>query len=256
MLLDQANNVIGAIGAYASSVRLLSEVMERVEQSAGRDREREEERLRRKGSAGGEEERERRKAKLEKKEKAKQEEARRLNTIVSGGFVERVDPVGEGLELIWFRVGLTARYVRGSNSNARRHRFRELARRRSTSRNGCSCRCRGVESSRWTAPDATFHAYYLSYNLHFPLHDGSTPSSPSFRSLHHVPIEREQRGEYQFLSSSTPKEREWIESEPPDADVDFGRRGDYASRNPRGVVEWASPRDRDRDRKAIGFARA
>ncbi|KAK4046005.1 hypothetical protein OIV83_006440 [Microbotryomycetes sp. JL201] len=85
VLLDSANNVPAAIAAYTQSVRLLQEVMARVDENARRDRER-------KAAAGlgdrsaprpGEtrEEFHKRLAKAEKREKAKQDEARRLQVI-------------------------------------------------------------------------------------------------------------------------------------------------------------------------------
>ncbi|KAK4046522.1 hypothetical protein OIO90_006534 [Microbotryomycetes sp. JL221] len=85
VLLDSANNVPAAIAAYSQSVRLLQEVMARVEENARRDREK-------KAAAGlgdrsapraGEtnEEFRKRLAKAEKRDKAKQDEARRLRVI-------------------------------------------------------------------------------------------------------------------------------------------------------------------------------
>jgi hypothetical protein len=86
VLLDSANNVPAAISAYTQSVRLLKEVMQRVEEGARREREKEQ--LRggdRNAVREGEshEEFQRRVAKAERKERAKQDEARRLRVIVS-----------------------------------------------------------------------------------------------------------------------------------------------------------------------------
>ncbi|SCV72448.1 BQ2448_3985 [Microbotryum intermedium] len=84
VLLDSANNVPAAISAYSSSVRLLKEVMARVEDGARRDREKLNER-------GGdryavrpgetEEDAQKRIARIERKERAKMDEARRLKVI-------------------------------------------------------------------------------------------------------------------------------------------------------------------------------
>ncbi|GAA5878665.1 hypothetical protein JCM8547_005114 [Rhodosporidiobolus lusitaniae] len=79
VLLDSANNFPAAIAAYSQSVRLLKEVMARVE-DGGREMER---KLSTGGVREGEsmEEYERRKQRYERKEKAKMDEARRLRVI-------------------------------------------------------------------------------------------------------------------------------------------------------------------------------
>lgn len=85
MLLDSANNVPAAISAYTQSVRLLKEVMARVEEGSRRERERDRERgLDRAGPRPGETEEDvaKRVAKMERKERAKVDEARRLRVIV------------------------------------------------------------------------------------------------------------------------------------------------------------------------------
>lgn len=86
VLLDSANNVPAAIAAYSQSVRLLKEVMARVDESARREREKEAARgYYRSVPRAGEtfEDFERRVARTERKERAKQDEARRLKVIVS-----------------------------------------------------------------------------------------------------------------------------------------------------------------------------
>ncbi|GAA5967864.1 hypothetical protein JCM21900_003818 [Sporobolomyces salmonicolor] len=84
VLLDSANNFPAAIAAYSQSVRLLKEVMARVDEGRGRESER------KRNSGGGvigrregetTEEWERRQLKWERKEKAKVDEARRLKVI-------------------------------------------------------------------------------------------------------------------------------------------------------------------------------
>ncbi|GAA6020518.1 hypothetical protein JCM10207_000029 [Rhodosporidiobolus poonsookiae] len=79
VLLDSANNFPAAIAAYSQAVRLLKEVMARVEDGS-REMER---KLSTGGIRDGEtgEEFERRKARYERKEKAKMDEARRLRVI-------------------------------------------------------------------------------------------------------------------------------------------------------------------------------
>ncbi|GJN94789.1 hypothetical protein Rhopal_007881-T1 [Rhodotorula paludigena] len=79
VLLDSANNFPAAVAAYTQSVRLLREVMARVEENS-RDMER---KLSTGGIREGEsgDEYERRKARYERKERAKQDEARRLRVI-------------------------------------------------------------------------------------------------------------------------------------------------------------------------------
>ncbi|SCZ92375.1 BZ3500_MvSof-1268-A1-R1_Chr5-2g07816 [Microbotryum saponariae] len=84
VLLDSANNVPAAISAYSSSVRLLKEVMARVEDGARRDREKLNERggdryVVRPGET--EEDAQKRIARIERKERAKMDEARRLKVI-------------------------------------------------------------------------------------------------------------------------------------------------------------------------------
>ncbi|KDE08606.1 hypothetical protein MVLG_01068 [Microbotryum lychnidis-dioicae p1A1 Lamole] len=84
VLLDSANNVPAAISAYSSSVRLLKEVMARVEDGARRDREKLNERggdryVVRTGET--EEDAQKRIARIERKERAKMDEARRLKVI-------------------------------------------------------------------------------------------------------------------------------------------------------------------------------
>ncbi|KAM0788639.1 hypothetical protein ACM66B_006109 [Microbotryomycetes sp. NB124-2] len=85
VLLDSANNVPAAIAAYSQSVRLLQEVMARVEENAKRDEEK-------KAAAGmsdrsaprpgeSQDDFHKRLAKAEKRDKAKQDEARRLRVI-------------------------------------------------------------------------------------------------------------------------------------------------------------------------------
>ncbi|GAA5903390.1 hypothetical protein JCM5296_005636 [Sporobolomyces johnsonii] len=83
VLLDSANNFPAAIAAYSQSVRLLKEVMARVDEGRGRE-------LEKLSSGGGgigrregetAEEWERRQLKWERKEKAKVDEARRLKVI-------------------------------------------------------------------------------------------------------------------------------------------------------------------------------
>lgn len=89
MLLDSANNVPAAISAYSQSVRLLKEVMQRVEEGARREREKEAARGHdRTTPRPGEtqEDFERRVIKAEKKERAKQDESRRLRVIVSRSY--------------------------------------------------------------------------------------------------------------------------------------------------------------------------
>ncbi|GAA5843821.1 hypothetical protein JCM11251_001812 [Rhodosporidiobolus azoricus] len=79
VLLDSANNFSAAISAYSQSVRLLKEVMARVEDGSRE--------MERKLSSGGaregesQEEYEKRRVRYEKKEKAKLDEARRLRVI-------------------------------------------------------------------------------------------------------------------------------------------------------------------------------
>ncbi|BGP43944.1 hypothetical protein JCM10449v2_008001 [Rhodotorula kratochvilovae] len=79
VLLDSANNFPAAVTAYTQSVRLLREVMARVEEGS-RDMER---KLSTGGAREGEstEEWERRRARYERKERAKSDEARRLRVI-------------------------------------------------------------------------------------------------------------------------------------------------------------------------------
>ena len=95
VLLDSANNVPAAIAAYQQSVRLLKEVMRRVEEGTRREREREAQRDRRRQGGHDEEretseEREARVARMERKERAKQDEARRLQVIVSHQNMTRI----------------------------------------------------------------------------------------------------------------------------------------------------------------------
>jgi hypothetical protein len=93
VLLDQVNDIAGAIGAYTQSVRLLKDVMARVEEGAATTRERELERERRRARRGtveteGErQDRERREERLRRRENARLEEARRLRMIVRDHFV-------------------------------------------------------------------------------------------------------------------------------------------------------------------------
>ncbi|KAM0749854.1 hypothetical protein T439DRAFT_381412 [Meredithblackwellia eburnea MCA 4105] len=77
VLLDSANNVPAAIAAYTQSVRLLKDVMMRVEEGSRREREREREV--REGET--EEQLERRRVRNERREKMKVDEARRLKVI-------------------------------------------------------------------------------------------------------------------------------------------------------------------------------
>lgn len=91
VLLDSANNVPAAIAAYSQSVRLLKEVMARVDESARREKEKEAARgydRTQPRPAETREDFERRIAKLERKERAKQDEARRLKVIVSHRFAQ------------------------------------------------------------------------------------------------------------------------------------------------------------------------
>ncbi|KAK4701592.1 hypothetical protein P7C70_g4638, partial [Phenoliferia sp. Uapishka_3] len=80
VLLDSANNVPAAIAAYEQSVRLLKDVMVRVEEGSRRERERE---LREAKNRVGESEEvaERRRVRSERREKMKVDEARRLKVI-------------------------------------------------------------------------------------------------------------------------------------------------------------------------------
>ena len=84
VLLDSANNVVGAVAAYSQAVKLLEQVMIRVEETTKKDRS---SRVVEVGAVGDSEveikERLRRLAKLERKDRAKEEEARRLKVIVS-----------------------------------------------------------------------------------------------------------------------------------------------------------------------------
>ena len=88
VLLDSANNVPAAVAAYQQSVRLLKEVMVRVEESAANWRAKEEEKLRSRPASGGVEgeaeiqQRLRREEKIAKRETARLEEGRRLKVIV------------------------------------------------------------------------------------------------------------------------------------------------------------------------------
>ncbi|KAL8291643.1 hypothetical protein RQP46_001901 [Phenoliferia psychrophenolica] len=77
VLLDSANNVPAAIAAYTQSVRLLKDVMVRVEEGSRRERERERETR----EDETEEQVERRKARTERRERMKVDEARRLKVI-------------------------------------------------------------------------------------------------------------------------------------------------------------------------------
>lgn len=79
VLLDSANNVPAAIAAYTSSVRLLKDVMVRVEEGSRRERSREPE------PRDGEtpDQIERRVARMERRERMRVDEARRLKVIVS-----------------------------------------------------------------------------------------------------------------------------------------------------------------------------
>jgi len=86
--LDSSNDFIAAISAYEESVKLLKEVMTRVEESATAWRQKEKDRLIARKAMGPEtdaekREREKRTEKLEKKEKDRLEEGRRLKVIVS-----------------------------------------------------------------------------------------------------------------------------------------------------------------------------
>jgi hypothetical protein len=95
VLLDSANNVPAAIAAYTQSVRLLKEVMARVEDSGRGESSGRRASAPRDGET--EEEREKRIVKNDRKERAKGDEARRLKVIVSP---ELIQDHGE-CELMW-----------------------------------------------------------------------------------------------------------------------------------------------------------
>lgn len=111
VLLDQAGNYPGAIAAYQQSVRMLKEVMDRVDESAANWKAREGDRARARMQALTSEteadmqERLKREERTEKREKARLEEARRLRVIVSVAHHSIV------CQSVHFLTTATARYI-------------------------------------------------------------------------------------------------------------------------------------------------